>query len=90
MKVDSHKLGYPNKVSYLSTGGSSTDVFEEMIEIADNNNIKIIDAIIDSLPKLQKQSIFARFLKEKKPIMYEKNLELAMDNLLTMAAQRID
>ena len=59
MKTDSHRLGYPNKVSYLSSGGESTvDVFEHMIDKADKENIKIINACIDSLPKEQKKSNF--------------------------------
>ena len=51
MKKDSHRLGYPNRISYLSSGGESTiDVFDEMLNEADDNNVKILNACIDSLP----------------------------------------
>lgn len=90
MKQDNHKLGYPNKISYLRTGGESHhDAFEIMLEISDNKNVEIIDIIIHDLPSAQKQAIYARYLKDKKPMYYEKHLELAIDNLLTIADKRI-
>ena len=90
MKSDDHQLGYPTKVSYIYTGGESNhDAFEIMIEVADNNNVLIVDAIIHDLPQNQKQAIYARFLKESKPLYYEKYLNLAIDNLLTIADKRI-
>jgi|TARA_R110001592_G_scaffold214452_1_gene467394 hypothetical protein len=90
MKQDSHKLGYPNKTSYLSSGGESTvDVFEHMIDEADKENVKIINACIDSLPINQKKAIYYRWLKGNKPIFYERNFDLAMDNLLTIVGKRI-
>jgi hypothetical protein len=59
MKKDSHRLGYPNKVSYLSSGGESTsDVFEHMVDESDKNNVKIVNACIDSLPIEQKKAIY--------------------------------
>ena len=90
MKKDSNRLGYPNKTSYLSSGGESTsDVFEKMLNEADNNNVKIVNACIDSLPKEQKKAIYYKWLKGNKPIFYERNLDLAMDNLLTIVGRRI-
>jgi len=89
MKNDSHKLGYPDKVNYMSTGGYSANVFDDMCDKADNDNVQTLDAIIDSLPKDQKQAIYARFLKEKKPLYYEQKLNLAIDNLLTIADRRM-
>ncbi len=88
-KIDDHKLGYPDKVSYLSTGGYSSGVFDDMCKIADITNVKTLDAIIHSLPKEQRQAIYARYLNEKKPIFYEVKLNDAMDNLLTIASRRI-
>lgn len=91
MKKDSHRLGFPTKSSFLSSGGeSSNDAFEVMIEKADKNNVITINAVVHSLPKAQRQAIYARYLKDKKPMYYEKHLELALDNLLTMASRRID
>ena len=91
MKKDSHRLGFPTKSSFLSSGGeSSHDAFEVMIEKADKSNVITINAVVHSLPKAQRQSIYARYLGEKKPMYYEKHLELALDNLLTMASRRID
>jgi|TARA_R110000765_G_scaffold293000_1_gene388540 hypothetical protein len=90
MKVDSHRLGYPARTSYLSSGGeSTTDVFELMVDKADKENVKIINACIDSLNKLQKNAIYYRWLGGKKPMYYERDLDLAMDNLLTMVGKRI-
>ena len=90
MKVDKHGLGYPSSTSYFSTGGESTsEVFEDMVSKTDMNNIKVVDAVIDGLPDTQKSAIYYRFLKGKKPMFYEKNLDLAMDNLLTIVGQRI-
>lgn len=90
MKSDNHGLGYPSRTSYFSTGGESTsEVFEDMVSKTDMNNIKIVDAVIDGLSDTQKAAIYYRFLKGKKPMFYEKNLDLAMDNLLTIVGQRI-
>ena len=88
-RVDNHKLGYPSKVSYLSTGGYSANVFDDMIGIADKNNVKTLDAIIQSLPTEQRQAIYANFLGEKQPIFHEMKFELAMENLLSIAGRRI-
>lgn len=90
MKKDSHRLGYPNKTTYFSSGGESTsEVFEDMVSESDMDNVKIVDSIIDDLPKQQKQAINYRFLGGKKPMYYERDLELAIDNLLTIAGRKI-
>lgn len=90
MKKDSHRLGYPSKSSYFLTGGESTaEVFEDMVSKSDMENIKIIDAVIDGLPKAQKNAINYRFLGGNKPMYYERDLGLAIDNLLTIASRRI-
>ena len=90
MKLDKHGLGYPTSTSYFSSGGESTsEVFEDMVSATDMENIKVVDAVIDGLKKNQKAAIYYRFLGGKKPMFYEKNLNLAMDNLLTMVGQRI-
>jgi|TARA_R110000772_G_scaffold196360_3_gene307124 hypothetical protein len=90
MKSDNHKLGYPNKVSYMSSGGESTaDVFEDMVGKTDNENVKILNACIHSLDKEQREAVYARWLGSKKPVYYELKLDLAMDNLLTMVGKRI-
>ena len=91
MKKDSHRLGFPTKSSFLSSGGeSSHDAFEEMINKADKHNVITVNAVVNSLPKAQRQAIYARYLKDKKPMYYEKHLELAIDNLLIMVGKRID
>ena len=90
MKHDSHKLGYPSKTSYLSSGGESTsDAFEHMIDRADKENVKILNACIDSLNVTQKKAIYYKWLGGKKPMYYERDLDLAMDNLLTIVGKRI-
>lgn len=91
MKVDSHKLYYPSKSSFFSSGGeSSNEIFDQMLEDMDVKNAMTMDAIIDSLPKNQKQAIYARYLREKKSKFYEYDLGLAMDNILTIATRRIN
>lgn len=90
MKVDKHNLGYPSGTSYFSSGGESTaEVFEDMVSKTDIENIRIVDAVIDGLEKNQKLAIYYRFLGGKKPMFYEKNLDMAMDNLLTITGKRI-
>ena len=90
MKKDNHRLGYPSKVSYMTVGSYSAHAFDDMLDVADNKNVKTIDAIIHSLPLEQRQAIYARYLGDKKPLYYELKLGLAMDNLLTIAGRRID
>ena len=53
------------------------------------DNVKIVDSIIDDLPKQQKQAINYRFLGGNKPMYYERDLELAIDNLLTISGRKI-
>jgi DNA-directed RNA polymerase specialized sigma24 family protein len=90
MAEDSKHLGYPSRATGMSTGGeSSHEAFEHMIESMDKQNVKILDAVIDSLPKKQRQAIYARFLKTKKPFYYDKELGLAIDNLMTIVDRRI-
>jgi hypothetical protein len=90
MKFDNHRLGYPSKSSFLTSGGeSSHDAFKHMIEEADKENVKTMNAIINSLEPEQRKAVYARYLKEKKPMYYEVKLNLAMDNMLTMASKRI-
>jgi len=90
MKFDNHKLGYPSGTSYFSSGGESTaEVVEDMVSKTDMENIKVVDAVIDGLEKNQKLAVYYRFLGGKKPMFYEKNLDLAFDNLLTITGKRI-
>ena len=91
MKSDSHKLGYPTKSIGMSSGGESTrESFSEMCSAQDMSNVRTIDAIIHSLSKEQQDAIYARYLDAKKPLAYPYKLELAFDNLLTMADRRIN
>lgn len=89
MKIDNHKLGYPSKCILLSSGGSATDAFEEMYEVCEDNNVRILDAIISDLEKDQKEAIYYRYIGGKKPLYYEIKLELAIDNLLTISSKKI-
>jgi len=89
MKKDNHRLGYPSKSLGMASGGESSDAFEDMVGEADSKNIKTMNAIIHSLDKEQRDAIYARWLGSKKPVYYELKLDLAMDNLLTIAGRRI-
>jgi hypothetical protein len=89
MQQPSHKLGYPSKSAFLQSGGASTnDAFEIMLEEADLRVIIAIDSIIDGLPKTQVMAINARYLGSIKPRDYEHQLDMAMDNILTLASKR--
>jgi len=90
MNSDNHKLGYPKKsLGIISGGESSYDVFDEMYDRSEADNVKTVDAVIHSLPQEQQQAIYARYLKTKKPLYYELKLQLAIDNLLTIVGRRI-
>jgi len=91
MKALDHRLNYPSKSLGMSSGGESTeDEFEHMVNAMDKSNIKIVHTIIfENLPDGQKQAILAKYLKEKPPIAYEWQLDMAYDNLLTMASRHI-
>ena len=91
MKSDNHKLGYPSKSIGMSSGGESTsDVFEDMCSAQDMSNVRTLHAIIHSLEKAQQEAIYARYLGAKKPLAYEWNMDMAYDNLLTIASRRIN
>ncbi|NBW28894.1 hypothetical protein EBR37_00735 [bacterium] len=89
-KTPSHRLGYPSKSLGMISGGESTsDAFEDMVGQMDMTNVRTIDAIIDSLPSKQKEAIYTRYLKTRKSLNYEHELEMGIDNLLTIASRRI-
>ena len=89
MQQPNHKLGYPSKSMCISSGGTSgSDAFELMLEESDLKTIMAIDSIIDSLPTQQIMAINARYLGSIKPRDYEHQLDVAMDNLLTIATKR--
>lgn len=88
MKHEDSGLGYPKRSTMMSTGGNYTS-FEDMIEEADNQIIKTIDAVVSSLEQDQRDAIWARWLKTKKPMYYEFKLEIAIDNLLTIVGRRL-
>lgn len=89
MRSDNHKLGYPQRSVGLSSGGGGYTAFDDMVDEADNTIIKTIDAVISSLDKGQRDAIWARWLRTKKPEFYEFKLELAIDNLLTIVGRRL-
>jgi hypothetical protein len=92
MKPLNHRLGYPSRSLGMSSGGESTeDEFEHMLDKMDKENVRIVHIIIfNNLPIGQKQAILAKYLKEKPPIAYEWQLDMAYDNLLTMAGKKIN
>jgi hypothetical protein len=91
MKHDTHKLGYPSKSIGMSSGGESTsEVFEEMCSAQDMSNIRTIHAIIHSLEQGQQEAIYAKYLGAKPPLAFFWQLDMAYDNLLTIAERRIN
>jgi len=89
MKRDDHGLGYPKRSLGMSSGGASGS-FDEMYESSELDKIKTIDSVISSLDNQQRDAIYARYLGSKKPMYYEIKLELAIDNLLTIAGRRLN
>jgi hypothetical protein len=91
MKHDTHKLGYPSKSIGMSSGGESTsEVFEEMCSAQDMSNIRTIHAIIHSLEQGQQDAIYAKYLGAKPSLAFYWQLDMAYDNLLTIAERRIN
>ena len=91
MKTDNHKLGYPSKSIGMSSGGESTsEAFEEMCSAQDMSNIRTIHAIIHSLEQGQQDAISAKYLGAKPPLAFFWQLDMAYDNLLTIAERRIN
>ena len=91
MKSDNHRLGYPSKSIGMSSGGESTsDTFEEMCSAQDMSNVRTIHAIVHSLEQGQQDAIYAKYLGAKPPLAFYLQLDMAYDNLLTIAERRIN
>ena len=91
MKTDNHKLGYPSKSIGMSSGGESTSQsFEEMCSSQDMSNVRTIHAIVHSLEQGQQEAIYAKYLGAKPPLAFYWQLDMAYDNLLTIAERRIN
>ncbi len=91
MKHDTHKLGYPSKSIGMSSGGESTsEAFEEMCSAQDMSNVRTIHAIVHSLEQGQQDAIYAKYLGAKPPLAFYWQLDMAYDNLLTIAGRRIN
>jgi|688.fasta_scaffold47565_12 hypothetical protein len=91
MKKPTHRLGFPSRSLVMSSGGASTeDSFNELILTQDQDNIRIIDTLIHNLPPEQQDALYHKYLSSKKPFAYEYKLELAIDNLLTIASRKIN
>lgn len=88
---DSKRLGYPDRVPILQTGGyPSDDAFEEMIDKSNLEVVKIIDTLIHhSISKQQREAIYARYLNTKKPLLYEHHLSDALEKLIQLAEHKI-
>lgn len=89
MKQDDIGIGYPKQSVGFLSGGSSRS-FDEMFESSELENIKTLDSVIHSLDKYQREAIYARYTGTKKPVRYEHQLEMAIDNLLTIVGRRIN
>jgi len=74
----------------IKGGESTSEVFEEMCSAQDMSNVRTIDAIIHSLDSSQQQAIYAKYLGAKPPLAFYWQLEMAYDNLLTIAGRRIN
>jgi len=71
MKSDSHKLGFKSKSTGFNTGGVHS--FEDMAEEIDNEAAKIVDQVIDDLPKEYKEAIYLVYLHTRPITVKELN-----------------
>lgn len=91
MKKDNTKLGYPKKsLGMISGGYSNSENFDEMLESAELEDIRLVDTCIDELEPTQRAAIYHRYLGDQAPKYYPIKLELAIDNLLTIVGRRIN
>ncbi len=89
MRYDNHKLGYPSKSILISSGGSSQNAFEEMVEESDKRNVLIMDAIINSLSTEQKKAVYFKHLRGKEPFASEFKYQEALESIMKLASKRI-
>ena len=84
------RLGYPSKSIGMSSGGaSSSEAYDHLLSNMDLQNAETMASLINSLPDGQRAAIRHKYFKEPKPIAYEWQYDMAMDNLLTWATKRI-
>jgi len=84
------KLGYPSRSLGMSSGGASShEAFDHLLSDMDLQNAETLNTGINNLPDGQKAAIRHKYFKEPKPIAFEWQWDMAMDNLLTWASQRI-
>ena len=82
------KLGFPSRSLGMSTGGNSTS-FDEMYESMQNDHIKTIQAIIDSLPERQQNAVYHKYTGSRAEVLQDYHMNIAYDNLLTISTRRI-
>jgi hypothetical protein len=83
------KLGYPSKSLMLQGGGVEFGQGHEiMCESMDEQICFAVDAAIDSINKLQRQAINARYLHSTKPSDYERLLRLGVDNVAILLEKK--
>jgi hypothetical protein len=54
------------------------------------SNVRTIHAIVHSLEQGQQDAIYAKYLGAKPPLAFYWQLDMAYDNLLTIAERRIN
>lgn len=84
----SSKLGFPSRSLGMSTGGNSTS-FDEMYDLMQNDHIRTIQAIIDSLPERQQNAVYHKYTGSKAEVLQDYHMTMAYDNLLVIASRRI-
>lgn len=75
-------LGYPSKAAGFMSGGVSS--FDDISDEIDIQAAKTVDKVIDDLPKLEKESIYATYLGNKTnltTISLALNYKLALQTL---------
>lgn len=87
MKSEDHRLGYPQKS--VGVSGASSTTFDDMIDEADSEVIRVINSSMDSVRPEEVNAIWARYLGTKKPMYYELKLESGLNHLREMVERRL-
>lgn len=71
METDNNRLGYKSKSTGFNSGGVHS--FEDMADEIDNEAAKIVDQVIDDLPKDYKEAIYLVYLHTRPITVKELN-----------------
>lgn len=89
MKSNKNHLGYPSSAAGFMTGGISS--FEDLADENDSQAARVVDSVIDDLPKFQSEAIYFAYLGQK-TVLDNSVLKLfhdrAIDNLCKKLSEK--